>query len=353
MSDVLTAVGWDAEREHELSTTFPALAPARVSAEHRGSYELLTADGPTAAATTGRMRHAQDPAELPAVGDWVAFERLPTQEAGLIHGVLSRRSRFARQVAGRRSAEQVLAANIDIVGIVSAMTEDFNTRRIERYLTLAWESGAVPLVILTKSDLQPDLADRIAEATAVAPGVDVVPVSALTGEGMEAIREHLAGNPTIAFLGSSGVGKSTLINALLGDEVMATKETRWDGRGRHTTTIRRLLPLPGGGALIDTPGMRELQLWHARDGIEDAFSDIAELAAACRFNDCSHTHEPGCAVQEALSTGELLGERFESYRKQLKELAALRRRTDKRLMSEESKKWRKLYKEASARARPR
>ena len=237
--------------------------------------------------------------------------------------------------------------------VVEALDPGPNVRRIERFLTVAWESGALPVVVLTKSDIGEDVAEALATVQASAPGVDVYAVSAVTGDGLEDLRAYFSNGATATTLGPSGAGKSSLINALAGSEVMATNQVRWDGKGRHTTTHRQLIELPGGGALIDTPGMRELQLWEGEGGIDRSFSDIAAFAEQCKFNDCAHASEPGCAVRAALESGELSEERFGNYNKQLRELAAIARRKDKRLAKQESKKFSHAYKEALSRSRPR
>ena len=246
-----------------------------------------------------------------------------------------------------------MATNIDIVFLASALDQDMNVRRTERYLTMAWESGAVPVIVMTKSDLCEDLAYAYEEFAAIAPGVSIHAVSSLEGEGFDELAPYLSGNKTVAVLGSSGVGKSSLINRLYGEELLAVRGIRDDGKGRHTTTHRQLVALPGGGLIIDTPGMRELQLWEADGGIDQAFDDIAELAGECKFRDCAHETEPGCAVLAAIESGELEESRLASYRKLLRELAALERKRDKRLASEQSKKWRALHREGRARARLR
>jgi ribosome biogenesis GTPase / thiamine phosphate phosphatase len=354
LSFELSELGWTSE----LQETFEQLGderlePARVAAEHRGSYRIFTAAGETSATVPGKMTFdAITREELPAVGDWVAVEVVDATMA-VIRSVLPRRTSFVRKVAGFQSEAQVLAANVDVVFIVDPFDRGPNLRRIERFLTVAWESGAMPVVVLTKSDLAIDLGEDLANVIAVAPAVDVYAVSSLTGDGIEELLHHLDGAPTIAALGPSGAGKSSLINALLGRDVMETKEVRLDGKGRHTTTHRQLIPLPGGGAFIDTPGMRELQLYDGDDGIDMSFSDIYALAEQCRFRNCSHEREPGCAVAAALRNGTLDESRYASYRKQLRELAAVARKKDKRLANEAAKKWKKVSREAKARARIR
>ena len=307
--------------------------PARVAAQHRGEYDVLTERGEQRAHVAGRLRHeASSGADLPAVGDWVALRD------ETIHAVLPRRSAFQRKVAFHTTEAQVLAANIDTVFVVTGLDEDFSARRLERYLTLAWESGATPAVVLTKADLCDDPLAMLLEAEQVAVGVPAHVVSNVTGEGLDELVTYLAPAKTVALLGSSGVGKSSLVNRLFDDEVQATKELAEDGTGRHTTTARQLFRLPGGAMLVDTPGLREVQLWDADEGIQEAFSDVDELAADCRFNDCAHMREPGCAVQAAIDEGRLPRERLQSYRALQRELKRLAAKQDGRLRSEERKK---------------
>lgn len=329
------------------------LVPARVSVEHRRGYTVLTPTDELEADVPGRLRkEAEFSSDLPGVGDWVALRLLPGENKAVIEAILPRRSQFSRKVAGEQVDEQVVAANVDHVFLVSAMNEDLNLRRIERYLTLAWESGAQPVVVLTKSDLCDEVDAAMASVVAVSPGAPVHATSTINDLGFDELEPYLT-TGTVAVMGSSGVGKSTLINRLMGREHMKVAEIRWDGKGRHTTTHRELVRLPQGGWIIDTPGMREIQLWDAGEGLEAAFSDIAELAAECKFNDCRHETEPDCAVKLAVEEKVLDPQRLESYRKQLREMAALARKIDKRLASAESKKWSKVYKEASKRARQR
>ena len=331
----------------------PPLVRARITAEHRGSYKALTDSREFDALVTGRMSYeAAGKEELPTVGDWVGLEPIDDRQA-VIREIEPRRSAFVRKVAGFESEAQVVAANVDVVFVVEPLDPGPNVRRIERYLTVAWESGAVPVVILTKSDIAEDAADSIATVASSSPGVGVHAVSAVTGDGIDAVQALLAGGRTGATLGPSGAGKSSLINAMAGREAMATNAVRWDGKGRHTTTHRELIQLPNGAALIDTPGMRELQLWDGDEGIDRAFSDIAEYATGCRFNDCAHAGEPECAVRAALDSGELTEERFASYQKQLRELAAVARKKDRKLAHEEARKWKHLNKDARKRARLR
>jgi ribosome biogenesis GTPase len=342
----LAQLGWGADFEQEFEQYAAAgLVPGRVAVQHRGAYDVYTSEGEVRAGLPGRLLHdAGDKFDLPAVGDWVAMDP-PVGDQTVIRAVLPRRTAFVRTAASdqhRISEQQVVAANVDVVFLVSALVEDFNLRRIERYLVLAWESGAQPVVVLTKADLCDDVEAAVTEVETIAIGVPVHAVSNVTGEGVEELRPYFTGNRTVAALGSSGVGKSTLINRLSGREVAAVGEVRQDGRGRHTTTRRELLAVPGGGFFLDTPGMRELQLSEASAGVEETFDDVTELAARCRFSDCAHEAEPGCAVQEALADGGLDPRRLESYRKLQRELAMLERKRDARAKSEERKKWRRF-----------
>ncbi|MDP3774020.1 MAG: ribosome small subunit-dependent GTPase A [Gemmatimonadales bacterium] len=298
--------------------------PARVAVEHRSVYELLTEQGEAEASVGGRMRHAAGSrSDLPAVGDWVAFSPSSGDGPGIIDAVLPRSSLFTRKAAGREHGDQTIAANVDVVFIVTSLNAELNLRRLERYLALAWESGAAPVVVLSKADRMVDTAPIVREVEAVAVGAQVHVTSAKTGLGVDALRAHLLPHRTGALLGSSGVGKSTLINALVGFERQATGEIReGDDKGRHTTARRELVLLPGGGILIDTPGMRELQLSGAGPGLLSAFDDVESLGEHCAFRDCAHGPEPGCAVKAALAEGRIAADRLESYHKLVRELAA-------------------------------
>jgi ribosome biogenesis GTPase / thiamine phosphate phosphatase len=328
LSDSLTRLGWTPERDTEFEEyRQDSLVPARVAVEHRSAYVLYGEHGEARAELAGRLRHEEI---WPAVGDWVAV-----REPSTIMAVLDRRTVFSRKEPWLAAKEQVLAANADTVFVTTALTStDFKPRRLERYLATAWESGAEPAIALTKPDLCNDVASAVLEVEAIAFGVPIHVVNGLTGDGAAELAAYLAPNRTVALLGSSGVGKSTIVNRLAGGELMATAEIGEDGRGRHTTRHRELIPLPGGGLVLDTPGLRELQLWDVSHGLEQTFEDVASFAAACRFADCAHDREPGCAVREALRDGSLPRERFESWRKLQRELARLERRLDARARSE-------------------
>lgn len=339
----LRRLGWN-DRFEMLFTPHRAegMSPARVAREDRGRYLLLGESGEQPGELAGRMRHeARTRADLPAVGDWVAVR--PGGPPAVIAALLPRTSAFVRKVAGETTDEQIVAANVDTVLLVSGLDGDFNVRRIERFLTAAWESGAQPVVVLNKADVADDLETRVAEVEASAPGVAVVVLSALTHDGLASLAPWLAEGRTLALIGSSGVGKSTLANALLGEQRLATGAVRADdSRGRHTTTHRELFALPGGALLLDTPGMRELQLWADDSSLAGAFPDVEAFAVRCRFRDCAHDREPGCAVQAAVADGTLPGDRFESWRKLQRELRRLERRQDALLRAKDEAKWRAI-----------
>jgi ribosome biogenesis GTPase len=342
----LASLGWDQQRAAEFdSWAARGCEPARVILEHQHIYRVATASDEPFATVSGRFRHeAASRADYPAVGDWVAIERRPASDRVLIQGVLPRRSRFSRKAAGDETAPQIVAANIDVVFLVSGLDGDFNLRRIERYLVTAWEGGTTPVIVLNKADLCEDVAARVAEAERIAPGVPVHPVSCVTGAGLDDLRAYAAPGRTIALLGSSGVGKSTIINRLLGHDRQRTREVRArDSRGRHTTTNRELIALPGGGLLIDTPGMRELQLWDVGAALNDAFDDIRRAAAGCHFRDCRHDTEPRCAVKAAVEVGEIPRERLENYRRLQRELEHLAARQDVRRALDEKQKTRAIH----------
>lgn len=319
----LASLGWD----EFFTGAFAAcgsegLIPARVVSEHKHAYALAGEDGEFWGEVRGRLLKQTTRASLPAVGDWVAFARRPNERRVSIHVVLPRRTAFSRRAAGEREVEQVVAANIDTVFLVTGLDADFNVRRIERYLALARGSGAQPVVLLNKVDLCHEVDARVSEVAAVSSDTPRHVISAERGDGIETLAPYLGQGKTVALLGSSGVGKSTLVNRLIGQRRQAVQPVKEDdGRGRHTTTHRELIPLPGGALLIDTPGMRELQLWtNVREGLLATFPDIVALAARCRFRDCRHGAEPGCGVRAAVASGDLAADRFASFIKLRSEL---------------------------------
>jgi ribosome biogenesis GTPase len=338
--------GWDAGRQFEYDESSTELPPARIVAQHRGEYVLEAPWGRTIGVAPGRMQfRAGRGREMPAVGDWVVIEPSDDGPAVIVE-ILPRRSEFVRRRAGTEDEEQVVAANVDVALLMSSLNQDFNPRRIERYLVAARDSGAKPVVVLTKSDLIDDAVAAVAAVEEVAAGADVVAVSSVDGEGLERLREFLVPGRTVALLGSSGVGKSTLVNTLAGQELLRTQEVReLDDRGRHTTTHREIFLLPDGALMLDTPGMRELGLVEADDGLEETFEDVAEIAGRCRFRDCQHVNEPGCAVREALQSGDLLPQRWESYVKLQKEAAFEVRRRDVGAAQVAKKRWKQIHKD--------
>jgi ribosome biogenesis GTPase len=344
-TDVLRTFGWN----DFFAAQFRAHAEdgdsaGRVALEHKDRYQLYTEHGELLADLAGRLRHeAASREDFPAVGDWVVIRARAAERKATIHTVLPRRSKFTRKMAGRRVEEQIVGANIDTVLLVTSLNQDFNSRRVERYLTAAWDSGAAPVIILSKADLCADTAAKIAEIEAIAYGVPAHAVSAVSGKGLEALAPYFAAGQTVALLGSSGVGKSTLINHLLGRDAQRVQEIREDdGRGRHTTTHRELILLPSGGLVLDTPGMRELQLWESDEGIEAAFDDIAALAEQCYFGDCRHQDEPRCAVQQALDAGTLDLARYLNYEKLQKERAFLELKRRHGAKAAERIRWKKV-----------
>jgi ribosome biogenesis GTPase / thiamine phosphate phosphatase len=350
----LAALGWGepfATSFHEVAE--PERRPGRVVAEDRGLYLVATATGDVPASISGRLRFqaTQDAGTWPAVGDWVALDVRP--DGGTIHAVLARRSAFSRMAAGKETRTQVIGANVDVVFIVTSLNHDFNVRRLERYLAAAWESGARPIVVLSKADLAEDLDGSLLAAESVAPGVPILVVSAVDGTGLDEVRSHLAPGRTLAVVGSSGVGKSTLINALAGRELQAVAEVRLDdGRGRHTTIRRELVRLDAGGLVLDTPGMREFGL-DDEDGLASSFSDLEAIASACRFSDCAHRSEPGCAVQAATRDGTLGADRVEAYVKLSREAAHAERRHDVLARIAERRRWKVIHKSVQAHMRER
>lgn len=389
----LQELGWGeffAKQNTQLSEGESNVVPARVAEENRELYRVFSEHGEFLAELSGKLRHATTSrADLPAVGDWVLAQLRLSEKRATIHRVLRRKGKFSRKIAGRKTEEQIVAANVDVVFLVSSLNREFNPRRIERYLTLAWDSGARPVVVLNKADLCENAEAFRTEAESAAMGARVVLASATRGDGLAELRALLRnraegtgsrdagtasesspftgassakqGGLTAALLGSSGVGKSSLVNALVSASPgehpcvpkqqdlscgpLATQAVReGDDRGRHTTTSRQLLLVPGGGLLIDTPGMRELQLWDAADGIGRTFGDIQELAACCKFRDCKHVSEPGCAVRAAVESEALDAERVESFHKLEREEQFLEAKQDAAVRSQRTKELRTMMK---------
>jgi ribosome biogenesis GTPase len=340
----LERLGWNSFFQEQIISENAQLRMARVIEEQRGLCRVA-GDFDGWAEVSGRFRHeAKSAADFPAVGDWVGVAADPGAERAVIHCRLTRRSTLSRQAAGRTVDEQVLAANVDTVFLVTTLTGDLNVRRIERYLTLVWEAGAVPVVVLNKADLCEDPSAAASAMRVQLPLVDVLYVSALETAGLNELNPYLKPATTIALLGSSGVGKSTLVNRLLGDDVQKVGAVRHaDGKGRHTTTSRQLVELTGGALLIDTPGMRELQPWVEASAIDGAFGDITQLAQACRFSDCAHAEEPGCAVLAAVTSGTLDTSRLEHYRRLTREAAFENRKRDKSAAAEEKRRWKQIH----------
>ncbi|GGI13513.1 ribosome small subunit-dependent GTPase A [Gottfriedia solisilvae] len=338
----LEQLGWkDVFGEKDQSTVV-----ARVISEQRQIYKLHDGEDEWIGEVSGKFQfQAKVKSDYPSVGDWVVIEPLKGENKAIIQKVLPRMSQFSRQSAGDKTEEQVVAANIDYVFLVMALNNDFNIRRLERYLLVAYESGANPIIVLTKKDLCDDLPSRIAEVDEIAFGIPVYTVNSTNGEGIEEVKNLVSEGKTVSLLGSSGVGKSTLLNALIGESKQITQDVReGDDRGKHTTTHRELFFLPTGGMVIDTPGMRELQLWGGEDHLSSTFSDVDELAKSCKFSDCTHEKEPGCAVNEAISNGLLDAQRLTSYRKLMRELAYAERKQDASLARIEKDKWKKMHK---------
>jgi ribosome biogenesis GTPase / thiamine phosphate phosphatase len=345
----LENLGWDdGWRAAWARLDMPDASPARVLAVHRDALIVATAEGERAAELSGRYRHrAEDEAARPTVGDWVAVRVSAGEGPALVQAVLPRRTRLARKVPGPETSAQVVAANVDTALVVAGLDGDYNPRRLERALVLAGDGGVEAVIVLNKADLLPAalVAERVRTTLEIALGASVIAVSAATGEGLDALAACLPARRTAALVGSSGVGKSTLVNALLGQERQRTSAVRpSDARGRHTTTHRELLVLPSGALLVDTPGLRELQLWAAPEALEGAFADVDALAASCRFADCAHGAEPGCAVVGGLASGALGAERLESYRKLQGELRHLALRQDDLGRREEKQRWRSIHK---------
>ncbi len=325
----LNKIGWNESFESNFEEyKDKGYTPGRVFAEYKNIYKIMCEDGEMLAEISGKLRFAAEQQEdFPAVGDWVAVTVRSGESRATIHHVLPRMSKFSRKVAGTNIREQIIASNIDTVFIVNSLNSDFNVRRLERYLLLAWESGANPVIVLSKSDLCDNIEEKLAEAEAVAIGVPIHPVTTYQDTGLQELRKYFKEGHTVALLGSSGVGKSSIINYFLGSTVQKIQELRNDGqKGMHTSTHREMFILPEGGLIIDTPGMREIQLWDSEGGLQETFEDIETLAANCFFKDCKHKDEPKCAIRDAVENNILSEERLESYKKLQKELLFLERK---------------------------
>lgn len=345
---MLTQYGWSPELQDLFqSHAADGLTPARIIVQQRGGYRLITEAGEIEARATGTLLKSASDEERPTAGDWVAIEARPGETTALVRHVLPRKTAFIRKSV--RGGAQVVAANVDTAFLVASMNADQNLRRLERYLATAHESGAEPVIVLTKADLADDPDALVAEVETIASGAPVLAVSSKTGAGLDGVAAHLPPGRTAVLLGSSGAGKSTLLNALAGQEKMATREIREDdGRGRHTTTHRELVLLPSGGLILDTPGMRELGLWDAGAGVSAVFEDVEGLAADCRFSDCTHTREPGCAIRAAIEAGDLPIERLRAYEKLQAELAYEHRRDDPQAAKDNRRLWASRHKAARA-----
>lgn len=343
----LNCLGWSDYFAHSFEPyRQQGFSVARVAIEYKNIYTLYSEQGELSAKVAGKLRHqAIQPQDFPAVGDWVIIQVRDSEKQATIHEILPRKSKFSRKTVGNKTEEQIVAANVDTVFLVSGLDGDFNPRRIERYLILAWESGANPVIVLNKSDLCNSLESYLAQVEAIAIGVPIVVLSATNLQGLDALAAYLQPGQTVALLGSSGVGKSTITNQLKGEFVQAVQSVRQgDDRGRHTTTHRQLILLPTGGLIIDTPGMREIQIWAGDESLQETFADIETLAQECRFRDCQHHQEPGCAVQQALAEELLDYSRFLSYQKLQKELAYSARKQDQRAQLAEKERWKKIHK---------
>jgi ribosome biogenesis GTPase len=336
---LLTQYGWSPRLQDDFAPyAAEGLIPARILIQHRGGYRLVTPQGETDGLASGRLLKTTSEADRPATGDWVAGEARDGQF--VVQHLLPRTTAFIRKASGPRGGAQVVAANADVAFLVASLNSDLNLRRLERYLATTYESGAQPVIVLTKADLAQDIDETVAEVEAIAFGAPVLAISSKTGQGLDALMAHLPPGRTAVLLGSSGAGKSTLLNALAGEEKMDTGAIREaDERGRHTTTHRELVLLPSGGLILDTPGMRELGLWDASSGVSEAFEDVEDLAGQCKFSDCGHGREPGCAVRAAIESGALPEDRWLAYQKLQAELAFEKRKEDPHLALVTKRLW--------------
>ena len=342
----LKSLGWNSFfEENSKSFKEKGLSFARVITEHKERYIIATEIGDLQAEVTGKLLYSSESAAvLPKVGDWVAVVIYEDEMKAIIHDLLPRKSVFGRKASGKKIQEQVIASNIDILFVVQSLDSNYNLRRLERYLTMAYEGNMEPVIILNKSDLCHDLNEKLQEVKNIFHNINSLAISAQTGFGINFIKELITEGKTCALVGSSGVGKSSIINSILGYNKQKVNDVRIsDLKGKHTTTTRDLIILPCGGMIIDTPGMREFQLWNTEDGLESAFTEIEKLSPGCRFNDCSHIHETGCAVLNALQSGELSRERYDSYLKLRKEAEWIKRKTDPDEMKKHEQKWKKIH----------
>lgn len=343
----LSAWGWSEHFEQAFAlSAAPGLIPARVMVQLRGGYHVHAAEGEFPAEVSGRFRHqCVHSSGYPVVGDWVVISLLPKEDKAVIHAVLPRRTKFSRTAAGDATEEQILAANLDDVFVVEALDDEPNLRRLERFLTLAYESDATPAILLTKADLCADPAAAVAQVRVRLGDTPVIAISSMNGAGMHELRSILGMGRTAVLLGPSGVGKSTLTNALYGEDLLDTQPVREsDFKGRHTTTHRELFPLPTGGCIIDTPGLRELQLWDGETGVKEVFADVEAIASRCRFTNCRHESEPNCAVLDAVRSGVLDPARLESHRKLVRELESLEIRQDVRARADQRRQMKVVQK---------
>ena len=333
----LYQLGWNSDfHQHSLDAEMPSCFPARVAEENKDFYKVFSEQGEFLASVTGRIRfHAAGRTDFPAIGDWVLIAPRISERRATIESILPRKTILTRKMAGKHLQEQVIASNIDTIFLVTSLNQDLNLRRMERYLAIAWESGSQPVILLNKSDLCNDVQSLQDSMEEIARGVPIHALSGLTGDGTTQLQQYLSIGKTAAFIGSSGVGKSTIINSIVGKQLQRVRSIREeDDRGRHTTTSRQMILLSDGGIVIDTPGMREIGMWDTTGGVSKTFQELEELAKSCRFRDCRHAGEPGCAVAQAIQEGAFHAERLESYRKLEAELRFIESKTSMSLQRE-------------------